>query len=61
MSDGKVNLSKLLSQVGSAVMLLLTVAIVARIVYELLLPLLPFLGMAVMLIIVYTVLLGRRL
>jgi hypothetical protein len=60
MSDGKFNVSKLLSQLGSSVMLLLTVALVARVVYELLAPLLPILGTVVVLLVVYSVIFGRH-
>jgi membrane protein YdbS with pleckstrin-like domain len=59
MSDGKWSVSKLLGQIGSAVMLLLVVAIACRIVYELLAPLLPILGAGVVLIVVYSVIFGR--
>jgi hypothetical protein len=59
MSEGKSGVSKLLGQIGSAVMLLLVVAVVSRIVYELLMPLLPLLGTAVVLIVVYSVIFGR--
>ncbi len=59
MSDGKFNMSKLPSHIGSAVMLLLAVAVVARVVYELLAPLLPFFVLTVALGIVYSVIFGR--
>jgi hypothetical protein len=44
----------------SAAVLLVTVAFAARLAYELLLPLLPLVGVFIILVIVYSLLLGRR-
>ena len=60
MNGGKFSMSKLLGQIGSAVMLLLVVAIGARVVYELLAPLMPLLISAVTLGIVCSVIFGRH-
>ncbi|TYK44574.1 hypothetical protein [Actinomadura decatromicini] len=60
MSDSKPKASKHLGKAMAAATLLLGVALAARLVYELLLPLLPLVGVFLILAIIYGVLFSQR-